>query len=71
MVTSKLDIMSMQVGCPEGRIDENVAKLTAAGHKVTAGSTPVKPENLALLPDYKPFMGSCGAYVSQVRHDSP
>lgn len=24
----------MQVGCPEGRIDENVAKLTAAGYKV-------------------------------------
>ena len=25
----------MQVGCPEGRIDENVAKLTAAGYKVS------------------------------------
>ena len=24
----------MQVGCPEGRIDENVATLTAAGYKV-------------------------------------
>ena len=25
----------MQVGCPEARIDENVAKLTAAGYKVS------------------------------------
>lgn len=25
----------MQVGCPEARIDENVAKLTAAGYKAS------------------------------------
>lgn len=25
----------VQVGCPEARIDENVAKLTAAGYKVS------------------------------------
>ena len=35
-------IVSLQVGCPEARIDENVAKLTAAGYKVTADSSFVK-----------------------------
>lgn len=30
-----MDMQLLQVGCPEARIDENVAKLTGAGYKVS------------------------------------
>ena len=30
-----VDMQFLQVGCPEARIDENVAKLTGAGYKVS------------------------------------
>lgn len=33
-IPAKRVIVSLQVGCPEGRIEENVSKLTAAGYKV-------------------------------------
>lgn len=39
--------MYLQVGCPEGRIDENVAKLTSAGYKVNADTLLVKSKLVA------------------------
>ena len=33
--SNQSDCCCLQVGCPEARIDENVAKLTAAGYKVS------------------------------------